>query len=347
MYSIAISRPIGDKRVLLSPYHVKTLINAGNEVYFLDNVGIASGFDNSSFIEVGAMLCRSIEELFSKTSIIITPSLPDQTQLSFVNATHTIISFSYLYANELTARYLSDVGATVVALEEFRVKAKPVFFKNLAELISNITFSMLHKLTIDNNLVLLPSDTIIFLGYNLVTIDLSKKLSTLGVNCVFFDEDTSKSVTIHDFSELELFLPSATAVISLPSNKLSKSAIYLTTDQLLMLPQQSPIIDLAAFYGGSIEGLRDDAEPYRHNGRPVFSSSNIYSLSPSTWARVTSKKTLSIILKYLSSSSTMQENCMHLVAGEPHKDIQIIGNLDAIELDIEEINHKISTCLNL
>ena len=58
-------------RVGLTPSGVNSFITDGHTVYVQKEAGLGSGYSNQSYLNAGAKLCRSIDEIYSISEMII------------------------------------------------------------------------------------------------------------------------------------------------------------------------------------------------------------------------------------------------------------------------------------
>ena len=345
MAIIGLFSSINDKRMVITPSIVSTLCKHKHTVLFHNNFSLHSGYSNEDFENAGAIKKENLSDILTSANVLITPSLFSHTQADLVLASTVIFSFSYLYTDPELAKILAEKRCTVVAMEEYVINDEPLFFPALRQLTSLIAFSMLHKLSIEVGELLIESDTVAFIGYNPVTVSISEKLHSMGVNSVFFSDEQSQSIKIRPLNEISAFLPSIKALILLPSDKFTLSKKVFSIDQLSIMPAGSVVIDLASFYGGAIEGVFPQTTTQLISGKQVLCDPLLYSPLAEMWIKTTANISENIVLNYLANPNSVNDICLHIDSGKLRNDILMPEDDDKIEIDIEEINFEISNIL--
>ncbi|HBC45696.1 MAG TPA: alanine dehydrogenase, partial [candidate division Zixibacteria bacterium] len=93
--SIAKEVSLNENRVALTPAAVRTLVRFGHNVNIETNAGVAAGFTDEMFSNVGAKIVFSKDEAFKRCKLLLKifpPSLEE-----FQLLTENQIVFSYLY----------------------------------------------------------------------------------------------------------------------------------------------------------------------------------------------------------------------------------------------------------
>ena len=60
-----------ENRVALQPVGAEMLIKRGHQVLVLENAGIGSGFTDGDYRSAGAEICKTAEEIFQRSDMII------------------------------------------------------------------------------------------------------------------------------------------------------------------------------------------------------------------------------------------------------------------------------------
>ena len=92
---IGVPKEIKDneKRVSITPYGVAELVSSGNEVYVEKNAGIGSGFLDKHYLEAGASILESTEDIFEKSILIVKVKEPQENEISLIKDHHIIFTF--------------------------------------------------------------------------------------------------------------------------------------------------------------------------------------------------------------------------------------------------------------
>ena len=82
-----------ENRVSLIPRDVKEIIENGIIVYFQKGAGVNSGYNDYDYIEKGAVMVNSLEELYKNSKLIVKVKEPQEKEYPLINEKHTIFTF--------------------------------------------------------------------------------------------------------------------------------------------------------------------------------------------------------------------------------------------------------------
>lgn len=85
-----------ESRVALTPDSIKILTDAGHEVYVEKNAGLLSGFDDSMFVESGAKILDTKEEIWNKANVIVKVKEPQKEEYPLFKEDQVIFSYMHL-----------------------------------------------------------------------------------------------------------------------------------------------------------------------------------------------------------------------------------------------------------
>ncbi len=107
-------------RVAMLPVGVEELIARGHTVLVETDAGLGSGLPNDEYVEVGAELVASPDELFARADMIVKVKEPQAEEYPRIRSGQTIFTYFHFAADlELTNAMLQS-GATCVAYETLR-----------------------------------------------------------------------------------------------------------------------------------------------------------------------------------------------------------------------------------
>lgn len=86
----------GENRVALTPDSVKILTEAHHEVYVETNAGLLSGFTDDMFIEAGAKVVQTKEELWDVANVIVKVKEPQKEEYPLFKEDQVIFSYMHL-----------------------------------------------------------------------------------------------------------------------------------------------------------------------------------------------------------------------------------------------------------
>ena len=116
---VGIPKEIKDneQRVSLTPYGANELVKLKNTVYVQKNAGIGSGFSNESYIDSGAIILDTIEEVYNISDLIIKVKEPQDSEIKLIKSNQIIFTFFHFAASQNLTKGIIDSGATAIAYE--------------------------------------------------------------------------------------------------------------------------------------------------------------------------------------------------------------------------------------
>ena len=116
---VGIPKEIKDneQRVSLTPYGVSELLKLGNTVYVQKNAGTGSGFNNQSYINSGAILLDTIEQIYDLSDIIIKVKEPLDNEIKLIKPNHIVFTFFHFAASKSLTKGIINSGCTAIAYE--------------------------------------------------------------------------------------------------------------------------------------------------------------------------------------------------------------------------------------
>ena len=104
-------------RVGLTPDSVRTLVNEGHIVNVEHNAGHEIGFLNQNYINAGANIIETPNELYEQSSLIVKVKEPTPEEYKYLNEKHTLFAYLHLAGDPINALKLVKTGVTAIALE--------------------------------------------------------------------------------------------------------------------------------------------------------------------------------------------------------------------------------------
>jgi alanine dehydrogenase len=118
---IPIELKPNETRVSLIPDDVAKLTNSGIKVYIQNNAGINALHTNQDYLNVGAEICNSIEEIYSKANLIVKVKEPQEEEYKYINYKHTVITFFHFASNRPLLDHMVNNEVTCYAYETIKV----------------------------------------------------------------------------------------------------------------------------------------------------------------------------------------------------------------------------------
>jgi alanine dehydrogenase len=106
-----------ENRVALTPAGALELVKRGHEVYVQSTAGEGSGFIDDVYIESGAKILPSIEEIYSIAEMIIKVKEPIQSEYKLIKADQLVFTYFHFASYEPLTHAMIDSGAVCLAYE--------------------------------------------------------------------------------------------------------------------------------------------------------------------------------------------------------------------------------------
>lgn len=121
---IAVPKEIlnNENRVALTPAWAKTFVEAGHEVFVESNAGIGSSFTNQEYINSGAKVIETAEEIFNLGEIIVKVKQPLKSEISLIRENQILFTYLHLAADKDLVSGLKETGAHCIAYETIEDK---------------------------------------------------------------------------------------------------------------------------------------------------------------------------------------------------------------------------------
>ena len=106
-----------ENRVGLVPGGVRQLVMDGHEVYVEKNAGLGIGIDDEMFINAGAKILDTLEDVFDTAQMIIKVKEPQPREIALLRPHHILYTYLHLAADTELTKGLMDSGSTCIAYE--------------------------------------------------------------------------------------------------------------------------------------------------------------------------------------------------------------------------------------
>lgn len=104
-------------RVGLTPASVREFTSLGHQVFVQDNAGNAIGFTNAHYVQAGATILNSAEEIFGEAEMIVKVKEPQLSECAMLKPHQTLFTYLHLAPDPEQAKALMKSGATAIAYE--------------------------------------------------------------------------------------------------------------------------------------------------------------------------------------------------------------------------------------
>ena len=104
-------------RVGLTPNSVKCLVDSGHKIFFQKNAGAGIGYFDDQYLNAGAKLIQSAEEVYQSSEMIVKVKEPIPDGYGFLRDDLTLFAYLHLAGDPANAKKLIDTGVTGIAYE--------------------------------------------------------------------------------------------------------------------------------------------------------------------------------------------------------------------------------------
>lgn len=111
-----------ENRVALTPDSIKILTDSGNEVYVEHNAGILSGFTDDMYIEAGAKISNTKEDLWNTANIIVKVKEPQKEEYPLFQEDQVIFSYMHLAVEKELTKHLLQKKVCTICAESVRTE---------------------------------------------------------------------------------------------------------------------------------------------------------------------------------------------------------------------------------
>ncbi|MDE2913825.1 MAG: Re/Si-specific NAD(P)(+) transhydrogenase subunit alpha [Paracoccaceae bacterium] len=107
----------GETRVAMTPSTVRQFSGLGHTSLLQSGAGSAAGFSDSEYVEAGAEIVASTEDLWRQSDVVVKVRPPDESELANLRKDQFQIGFFYPARNPDSLKTAAATGATVMAMD--------------------------------------------------------------------------------------------------------------------------------------------------------------------------------------------------------------------------------------
>lgn len=309
-----------ENRVAITPDIAKKLSSIGFEIIIEKNAGIKSGFADSQY--TNAKILSSAKEVYASSDIICKIWSPLETEQKFIKENQIIIANFQDLAFPNNKQIIAKRKATAFALDLLprisRAQSMDILSSqsNLAGYKATIeAFSKIKKaipLMMTSAGTVPPAKVLIF-GVGVAGLQAIATAHRMGAQVFATDirPETAEQVAslgakFVSKEDIKNLLPSCDIIITTALAPNGKAPRLISKEQILSLPQNAILIDMAAKFGGNIEGSKEN-ETTTFEGREIYGNSNFASQLPTSASPLFAKNIFNFI-SLLYSPETKEIN---------------------------------------
>jgi len=265
-----------ENRVALTPAGVKTLVNAGHTAYLEQGAGEISGFADVDYLNVGAKLVYSQEEIFLRSRLLLKVAPPTIDECKMMPDEQIVLTaFHLAVAPEeglkiLLEKKITAVGYEIIEDDEGNLPVVVPMSELAGQMSLGIASYYLSNRGGGRGILLggaagIPPATIIILGAGTLGLNAAKTAIGIGANVILFDSDINQLRYANDLFKkqlvtylpfeynLEKAVPITDVIIGAVSIHGEMAPKLITEKMIKSMKPKSVLIDAAIDSGGCSE----------------------------------------------------------------------------------------------
>ena len=112
---------VHESRVAITPEGVSEFVHAGHTVLIQDGAGIASAITNDNFIQAGATIVATADDVWQKADLVLKVKEPIEPEYLKMRKGQTLFTYLHLAASKVCTDALVASGTTAIAYETVEV----------------------------------------------------------------------------------------------------------------------------------------------------------------------------------------------------------------------------------
>lgn len=126
-------------RVGLTPDNVLAYVKAGHTVYVESDAGIGAGFSNEEYIEAGAKILPTIEDVYSTVDMLVKVKEPLKEEYNLIRRDMILYTYLHLAADKPQAEALRKAGCKAIAYETMQDKGGLPCLRPMSEIAGRLS----------------------------------------------------------------------------------------------------------------------------------------------------------------------------------------------------------------
>jgi alanine dehydrogenase len=296
-----------ESRVGLTPSSVREYIHHGHQVLVEQNAGINSGFTDEQYVEAGAKIIKTAEEVWKMSDMIVKVKEPLASEYGFLREGLILYTYLHLAADEPLTRALIESKTQSIAYETIELSdgslpcLKPM--SEVAGRLAAIEGSKYLEKPFGGSGVLISGvpgtdrANVVIIGAGVVGENSLKMLVGMGANCTVLDVNLKKLTYLDDIygnrittlyssaDNIERVLKDADLVVGAVLLPGAKAPKLIKRSYYKNMRKGTVIVDVAIDQGGSTEVSRPtthDKPTYEVDGIVHYCVANMPGAVPRT-----------------------------------------------------------------
>ena len=267
-----------ENRVSLTPAGVEVICQNGHTVLVERDAGSKSGFEDTAYLEVGAEIVSTPQEIYHRAEMVMHVKEPSQSEYQFTREGQIVFTFLHLAASEELTQALIESGSISIAYETIQKEDGSLpLLRPMSEVAGRMAIQQGAKyleMTQGGQGVLLGGvpgvdpGTVVIIGGGIVGINAAKMACGLGAKVYVLDMCLDRLRYLSDVmprncfplmyspSTLRDLVPKADVVVGAVLIPGAKAPKLITRDMLKAMKKGSVLVDVAIDQGGCFETSR-------------------------------------------------------------------------------------------
>jgi alanine dehydrogenase len=307
-----------ENRVGLLPSAAHQLARRGHTVLVQKNAGVGSGYPDEDYLEAGAKIVETAEEIFAKADMIVKVKEPLPAEYGLLRKGQILFTYLHLAASKSLTEALLKSGVIGVAYETIQVGNRLPLLEPMSEIAGRMSAVMgayyLAKHNGGNGVLLggvpgvLPGRVVV-LGGGTSGVNAARMAAGLGADVTILEVDLERmrfldmtmpgaNTLYSNEAHLQELMPSIDLLIGAVLVPGAKAPKLITREMLRKMRPGSVLVDIAIDQGGCVETSR----PTTHLD-PIFVEEEVihYCVAnmPAAYARTATQALTNITYRYV------------------------------------------------
>jgi len=261
-------------RVGITPAGVRELIKHAHTVIVESSAGLGSGFEDDSYMEAGALILDSADELYLRAEMIMKVKEPIEIEYDRLREGQILFTYLHLAADKRLTEVLCEKKITALAYETLRIGRRLPLLEPMSEIAGRMAtlFGAVHlgryfggSGRLLGGVVGVERNRVVVLGAGVAGKSAADAAAALGAEVCMLDINTERLTYLRDVMAPNVTMLYSThdtilntikgadliiGTVLLPGAKAPK---LITKDMLSMMKKGSVLVDVSIDQGGCFE----------------------------------------------------------------------------------------------
>ena len=281
---------VHESRVAITPEGVSEFVHAGHTVLIQDSAGVASAITNEDFIQAGATIVSSADDVWQKADLVLKVKEPIESEYSKMRKGQTLFTYLHLAASKACTDAIVASGTTAIAYETVEVNGTLPLLAPMSEvagrLATQVGATALQKPNGGRGVLLggvpgVAPGRVVVIGGGVAGLNAAVIALGMGADVTVFDRSISRLQYIDNIyggriktlvaskHAIERELKQADVVIGAVLVHGAKAPKLVSNSLVAQMKSGSVLVDIAIDQGGCFE----DSKPTTH-AEPTYTVHN-------------------------------------------------------------------------